>query len=63
MDVLSPCVSYCLYAVGQDLLPTVSDEEMKAMEAEIVRVQQELSESDHTCSALNSGESGVLMYM
>ena len=56
-------MSYCLYAVGQDLLPTVSDEEMKAMEAEIVRVQQELSESDHTCSALNSGESGVLMYM
>ena len=41
---------------GQDLLPAVSDEEMKAMEAEIVRVQQQLSESEQSWSALNSGK-------
>ena len=46
----------CFVCFGQDLLPAVSDEEMKAMEAEIARVQQQLSESEQSWSALNSGK-------
>ena len=54
--------SHCLFLSAvlcvfwKDLLPAVSDEEMKAMEAEIVHVQQQLAESEQGSSALSSGK-------